>query len=116
MKSKTYAHPVLALEYAEVLKPELGVEVKEIFLRYRANDIDLANDILDRIAEQAVEDLQRVQVREQISERNRDLASEGKRAHCEGWQYAELHNSGYRGLYNGLDQEGIHELKELTEN
>src|SRR5262245_9472159 len=34
--AKTYAHPVLALAYAEDLLPALGVEVREIFLRYRA--------------------------------------------------------------------------------
>lgn len=34
----------------------------------------------------------------------------------QAWQYAELHNSGYRGLYNGLDADGIHRLKKLTKN
>ena len=33
-----------------------------------------------------------------------------------GWEYAELHNSGYRGLYNGLDEDGIHQLKRLTKS
>jgi DNA-damage-inducible protein D len=27
-----------------------------------------------------------------------------------------LHNAGYRGLYNGLDEGGIHRLKKLTKN
>ncbi len=49
-KARTFAHPVLALEYAEAINPALGIEVKEVFLRYRTNDISLANDILDRIA------------------------------------------------------------------
>lgn len=115
-KSLTFAHPVLALEYAESLNPRLGVEVKEIFLRYRSADIDLANDILVRIVEQVREDEMRVHIREEITVRNGELASEGKKAGCRGWQYAELHNAGYRGLYNGLDDDGIHRLKNLTRN
>ncbi len=115
-KARTFAHPVLALDYAECLNPALGVEVKEVFLRYRSNDISLANDILDHIAEQVKEDELRIQMREEINTRNRELASHGKRAGCKGWQYAELHNSGYRGLYNGLDADGIHTLRNLTKN
>jgi hypothetical protein len=114
--SKTFAHPVLALAYAEDLLPALGVEIREVFLRYRANDISLANDILDRIAEQVREDEMRIHIRGEITVRNRELASEGSKAGCSGWQYAELHNSGYRGLYNGLDEGGIHRLKHLTKN
>jgi hypothetical protein len=115
-KALTFAHPVLALEYSESLDPKLGIEVKEIFLRYRAADISLANDILDRVIEQAREDEMRVHIREEITARNRDLAGEGKKAGCRGWEYAELHNAGYRGLYNGLDQDDIHHLKRLTKS
>jgi hypothetical protein len=114
--AKTFAHPVLALDYSEALSPELGLEVKTVFLRYRANDISLANDILDRIAEQVEEDEFRVHNRSEITIRNRELAQEGARAGCTKWDYAELHNSGYRGLYNGLDADGIHRLKGLTKN
>lgn len=114
--AKSFAHPVLALEYAENLSPSLGVEVRETFLRYKSNDISLANDILDRIAEQVKEDERRVHIRGEIAEGNTDLQAAGKRAKCQGWQYAELHNSGYRGLYNGLDMKGIHRLKELTKS
>ena len=113
---KTYAHPVLALAYAEDLLPSLGVEVREVFLRFRAADVSLANDILDRIAEQVQEDERRVHIRGEITVRNKELASEGSKAGCRGWEYAELHNSGYRGLYNGLDEDGIHRLKKLTKN
>jgi hypothetical protein len=115
--AKTYAHPVLALAYAEDLLPALGVEVREIFLRYRAADISLANDILDRIAAQVREDEQRLMARDEIVKNNKKIAAHGKKAGCQrGWEYAELHNSGYRGLYNGLDESGIHRLKQLTKN
>lgn len=112
----TFAHPVLALDYAEYLEPALGVEVREVFLRYRANDVGLANDILDRIAEQVREDELRVHLREEMTARNQELVGQARRAGCHGWEYAELHNSGYRGLYNGLDENGIHALKRLTKN
>ncbi len=116
MKARTFAHPVLALDYAEYLEPALGVEVREIFLRYRANDVGLANDILDRIADKVREDELRVHVREEMTARNRELVGQARKAGCQGWEYAELHNSGYRGLYNGLDENGIHALKRLTKN
>lgn len=114
--AKSFAHPVLALEYAENLSPPLGIQVREIFLKYKSNDISLANEILDRIAEQVQEDELRLHNREEITLRNKELAAEGKKAGCKGWEYAELHNSGYRGLYNGLDKEGIRQLKKLTAN
>lgn len=115
--AKTYAHPVLALEYAETLSPDLGIRVKEVFIRYRANDISLANDILDEIAEQVQEDEFRLHNRQEITERNRELAAQGRRAGCASdLDYAELHNAGYRGLYKGLDAAGIHRLKKLTKS
>ena len=114
--AKTYAHPVLALEYAENLNPSLGVEIRELFLRYKSDAIGLANDILDRIAEQVQEDEFRIHNREEVAVRNKELAAQGKIAGCKGWEYAELHNSGYRGLYNGLDENGIHRLKKLTKS
>lgn len=113
----TWAHPVLALDYAEFVEPVLGVEVRELFLRYRADPIKLANDILDAVAEQVQEDEYRVHNREEMRKFNSDLQAEGKKARCtKGWHYAELHNAGYRGLYNGLDKSGIHALKGLTQS
>lgn len=44
----TFADPRLALDYAEYLNPKLAMEVKEVFLRYKAADATLADDILDR--------------------------------------------------------------------
>jgi len=112
----TYAHPVLALDYAEYVKPEIGVAMREIFLRYRADDISLANDIFDRIAEQVQEDEYRLQNRSEMTVRNTELARQGAKAGCTEYDYAELHNSGYRGLYNGLEAADIHKLKKLTKS
>lgn len=44
----TFAHIVLAQAYAEFLDPDLAVEVRRAFLRYRAADASLADDILER--------------------------------------------------------------------
>jgi len=44
----TYAHPILACAYAGYLSPELEIEVREIWLRYRAGDATLADEVLAR--------------------------------------------------------------------
>lgn len=40
----TYAHPILAAAYAGYLSPKLELEVREVWLRYRAGDAVLADD------------------------------------------------------------------------
>ena len=49
----TYAHPILAAAYAGYLDPKLEVEVREVWLRYRAGDATLADEILQRASEEA---------------------------------------------------------------
>jgi hypothetical protein len=44
----TFVHIVLAQAYAEYLDADLAVEVRKVFLRYRAADASLADDILER--------------------------------------------------------------------
>lgn len=44
----TYAHPVIALSYAEYLEPSLGVEVREVYLRFRGGDPLLADETLQK--------------------------------------------------------------------
>lgn len=46
--SGTFAHPILAASYAGYLSPKLEIEVREIWLRYRAGDATLADEILQR--------------------------------------------------------------------
>lgn len=43
-----WAHPNLALAYAKYLSPALHYEVNEVFLRYKAADATLADDVLAR--------------------------------------------------------------------
>lgn len=47
----TYAHPILALSYAEYLSPELAIDVKETYLRFRQGDITLVDEILEKADE-----------------------------------------------------------------
>lgn len=51
----TYADVRLALAYAEYLNPKLALEVREVFLRYKAADPALADDILERATPEANE-------------------------------------------------------------
>jgi hypothetical protein len=44
----TYADIRLALDYAEYLNPKLAIEVKEVFLRYKAGDATLADEVLQK--------------------------------------------------------------------
>lgn len=49
----TYAHPIMAAAYAGYLDPRLEVEMREVWLRYRAGDASLADDILQRATAEA---------------------------------------------------------------
>ena len=49
----TFAHPILAAAYAGYLDPQLEVEVREVWLRYRAGDVTLADDILQQASAEA---------------------------------------------------------------
>lgn len=44
----TWAHPILAASYAGYLKPELEVEINEVWLRYKSGDATLADEVLER--------------------------------------------------------------------
>lgn len=49
----TYAHPILAAAYAGYLDTDLEIEMREVWLRYRAGDAALADDILQRATAEA---------------------------------------------------------------
>jgi len=49
----TFAHPVIAAAYAGYLSPKLEIEIREVWLRYRAGDATLADDILQRASAEA---------------------------------------------------------------
>jgi hypothetical protein len=49
----TYAHPIMAAAYAGYLDPDLEIEVREVWLRYRGGDATLADEILQRATDEA---------------------------------------------------------------
>lgn len=49
----TFAHPILAAAYAGYISPVLEIEVREVWLRYRAGDANLADEILQKASSDA---------------------------------------------------------------
>lgn len=63
------------------------------------------------------EDKQRLLLRRQLREHNTDLAAAAKDAGVEKpVEYATFQNHGYKGLYGGLDNQGIHKRKGLKKS
>ena len=66
---------------------------------------------------QLSEDKQRLLLRGQIRTHNSDLAAAAKEAGVERpVEYATFQNHGYKGLYGGLDNQGIHKRKGLKKS
>lgn len=49
----TFAHPILACAYAGYISPKLEIEVREVWLRYKAGDPALADEVLERASPEA---------------------------------------------------------------
>lgn len=114
MKARTFSHPVLALDYAEYLDAALGIEVRQTFIRYKANDVTLALEIMDGIVEQAEYDAQRVELRRLLKEHNKQSAGVAKGA---GVTNFEAYNgAGLSGLYGGLNKAELLKRKGLSED
>lgn len=93
----TWAHPILAAAYAGYLKPELEVEMREVWLRYKSADAALADDILERASDEenewaAVRALGRVK----RNEYTKTLDAHG----VEGFGYASCTNAVYEPLFD----------------
>lgn len=100
--ARTYAHPVLALAYAEFVQPELGVEVREVFLRYKANDVSLALEIIDGLTEQTEYDQLRVDLRQALKEHNKMSAGVAKDAGVTN--FGAYNGAGLAGLYGDMNK------------
>ena len=105
---------MLALDYAELLEPALGVEVRETFLRFRANDVTLALEIIEGMAEQAEYDDLRVKLRQLVKDHNKMSAGVAKDA---GVKNFEAYNgAGLNGLYGGMTKAQLLRHKGLPED
>ncbi len=110
----TYAHPILALAYAEYLSPEIGVEARDIALRFWSRDVTLLDEFHGERRRQVKDDERRVFLREEIRKDNELLDARLRKTGAgETWQIQEFHDAGYRGLYDGRDEQDIHEIKDL---
>jgi hypothetical protein len=87
----------LALDYAEYLNPALAIEVKEVFLRYKAADPTLADDIMDRASAEANEWMAKRALSR--SARLGYTATLNKHGVTERQHYAECTNATYRSLF-----------------
>lgn len=94
----TYAHPILAAAYAGYLSPKLEIETREIWLRYRAGDAALADEILQRASPEANEWAGKRAMGRAV--RGLYTAELDKRGVVESVHYAICTNETYLGLFN----------------
>lgn len=110
--TRVFAHPVLALDYAEFVNPELGLAVRDTFLRYKRRDVSLALEILEGLSEQDENDALRVKLRALVAEHNKLSAGAAKGIGVTN--FAAYNGSGLLGLY-GMQQAKLLEKKGLPE-
>lgn len=93
----TFAHAVIALAFAKALSPDLEIAVNELFLRYKADAVSLALEILDGLTDQAEYDQLRIKLRGLVKEHNKLSAQAAQNA---GVTNFEAYNgAGLKGLY-----------------
>jgi len=106
----TWAHPILAAAYAGYLSPKLEVEMREVWLRYRAADATLADEVLARASDadnewaatRAISRVKRNQYTTTLSEHG-----------VEGFGFASCTNAVYGALFDA-DAKKLKEAKGLS--
>jgi hypothetical protein len=93
----SFADPRLALDYAEYLSPDLALEVKDVFLRYVAADVTLADDVLERASPEANEWAAIRALGRSQRRRYTDFLQEHGAG---GRDYAICTDSAYRGVFD----------------
>jgi hypothetical protein len=93
----TWAHPILAAAYAGYLKPELEVEMREVWLRFKAADATLADEILERATDEENEwAASRAMGRVKRNEFTKTLNDHG----VDGFGFASCTNAVYGQLFD----------------
>lgn len=69
----TFAHWQIALAYAKYLSPELHMAVNEVFMRYKAGDPTLAEEVIDKVEDPTA--LERIERRARAKKQYKQLAS-----------------------------------------
>lgn len=84
-------------------KPEIQRAQAYFATQTRANEIQ----------QLYVEQQQRLELRERVSEGNINLSAQARQSGVPGTNMGEFHNQGYKGLYGGLTAEGIRQHKQI---
>lgn len=107
----TWAHPLLAVQYAAYISAEIGTEIAKIFIRYKLADPTLTDELLERSSPEASEWL----IRREIARDKRKAVTSTWAAHgVTGQGFAQCTNAEYRGLH-GTDAAGIRKERGLPE-
>lgn len=103
---------MLAAAYAGYLKPELEVEMKEVWLRYKSADATLADEVLERATDLENEwAATRALARVKRNEYTKALDEHG----VEGFGYANCTNAVYGQLFDATAKK-LKEQKALPKN
>lgn len=94
----TFAHPILAASYAGYLSEKLEIEIREVWLRYRAGDAALADEILQRASP---EDNERVAIRALGRVQRNNLTATLKEHGVIGSGYPQCTDAVYEELFDG---------------
>ncbi len=114
----TFAHPLIAAKYAGYLDPNLEVKIVEVWLRYRAGDPKLADEILERASAEA----NRWAGLRAISRAVRNGYTSTLKLHgTTGYGYANCTNVIYRQILGAnakqlLNSQGLQESDNLRDN
>jgi hypothetical protein len=106
----TFAHPILAAAYAGYLSPKLELEVREIWLRFRAGDATLADEILQRAS---AEENQWAGVRAMSRSQRVDYTDTLKSAYVTGRGYMDCTEALYINLLGGKSYQ-VREIRGLA--
>lgn len=109
----TYADARLALDYAEYLNPKLAIEVKDTFLRYKAADPTLADEVMAGASAEANEWIaKRSMARAARLNYTATLKAHGVK---EPMEFGRCTNATYQGLF-GKTAKQLKEEKNLGKN
>ncbi len=116
----TWVNENLALAYAEYLSPRLGVEIRDVFLRYKRGDESLIPEIREN--RQRREDAARIEVRNHGKVARRGFTDTLKeRGIAAGWQYAQITDVTNQTLLGGTAKKlkmdrGLHPKAKLRDH
>lgn len=105
----TWAHKLLAVEYAGYLSPELKLKVNETFLRSESGDISLAAEIAER---SSPDDQKRLVIRVQGIAKRNELTEELQQHGVKGIGFAQCTDALYQGAF-GATAKALRQQRQL---